>query len=57
MKNIRHQLWTYLTLLFKKWVLWLFVVFSLIGLIADIVFPKLSLPLLLYGGLGLIGLL
>lgn len=57
MKEIKHQLWTYLTLLFKKWVLWLFVVFSLIGLIADIVFPKLSLPLLLYGGLGLIGLL
>ena len=57
MKKIKHQLWTYLTLLFKKWVLWLFVVFSLIGLIADIVFPKLSLPLLLYGGLGLIGLL
>lgn len=57
MKKIKHQLWTYLTLLFKKWVLWLFVVFSLIGLIADIVFPKLSLPLLLYGGLGFIGLL
>ena len=57
MKKIKHQLWTFLTLLSKKWVLWLFVAFDLIGLIADIIFPQLVIPLPVYWGLALIGLL
>ncbi len=51
------QLWTYLTLLSKKWVLWLFIVFDLIGLIVGIIFPQLTIPLPVYWGLALIGLL
>jgi hypothetical protein len=57
MKYVTRQLLTYLGLLLKKWVLWLFVALDLIGLVADLVLPQMALPLPAYWGLALIGLL
>jgi hypothetical protein len=56
MKETVRQFWTYLVLLFKKWILWLFIVLDVIGAIVTLIFPQLNPPLPIYWGLALIGL-
>ncbi len=57
MKETAHQFWSYLRLLFSKWILWLFLALDAIGAVVVLFFPKLTIPQPAFWGLASIGLL